>query len=148
MKSMKYNLFDALEITKENGKIYSVIPIYPRGELPEVENVLGPDEMSDLCIYAEGKIVSAGYPYGDILVIDDSIPDPKEKKDIWDHYFGLETLPKWTETNFVAIGISNDPHIYYANGKHASVIHGLKIMRILGFEWNPDADRFEKQLAA
>ena len=145
MKKTSYNLFDAIQVTRENNKIYTVIPIYPREQLPEVESVLGPDDMFDLCIYAEGKIVSAGYPYGDILVIDDSIPEPEEKKDIWELYFYVETLPKWTETSFVAIGISNDPHIYYANGKHASVIHGLKIMRILGYEWNPNAERFEKR---
>jgi len=146
MINKDFSLLKTYEISTFNNKIYWVSAKewspYEAGFTDLVE----PDDIFTDYHHGEGVIVPGDGNIDDILVLNPSNKMHGDEEDASSFNAELQDLPEWNETAYVVTSLNRLPSIRYChNGDHVSPTEAVIVMTRLGYIWNPDRERFEKQ---
>jgi len=132
-----YNLLNKYEVSAVNDKIYWV-SADERSPYEAGFDDVDPEEIFTDYQHGEAEIIE------DILVFNPPNKMNGREEDASRFYEELKASPEWSATYYYVTSLNKRfPVIRYCHsGQHVSFSEAIYVMLKLGFNWDPDSDRF------
>ena len=138
MSTQTFNLLDTYEISVVDNKIHWVEADEWSPYEAGFTDLVDPDDIFTDYHHGEAEIIE------DILVLNRPNQMTGREEDASRFYEELKANPEWSATYYYVTSLNKRfPVIRYCHsGQHVSFGEAIYVMLKLGFNWDPDSDRF------